>query len=115
MPVDIEENCLVVYKGVIFDLENPIFILSGNSVALAYVPGQYNQAWYYDAQNDLIANRPETRIGFASQFISLTGLTNHSGSNMTVAGVTKEMVTFKAVPISGLNNLNVIEDEPSDI
>lgn len=115
MPVNIEEDCLVVYDGKIFDVENPIFILRENSVSLAYTNESHNVAWFYDAMNDTVKNKPMIHGGFARQFMTLTGLLNHEGANLKQEVLTKEMITFKAVPISGLNNLNVIEDEPSDI
>lgn len=98
MPVDISEDCLVVFDGIIKDLENPVFILRNNSVSLAYTTSYNKAAWCYDEQEDAIVKRQEIEKGFASKFIELTGLLNHSTANMNEPVVTKEMVTYKAIP-----------------
>lgn len=98
MPVDIEEDCLVVFEGEILDIVNPIFILKGNLVSLAYTPDVPHLAWFYDAENDSIENRRESQTGFASRFMTLTGLLNHQGGDLYEPAVTKDMVIYKAVP-----------------
>lgn len=115
MPLDINKDCFVLYNGKIQDVEYPVYILRDNHVSLAYTDGKVNTAWFYDAENDILKNRRMLHGGFASTFINLTGLQNHTTLNMFAGVLTKEMVTLKAIPFSGQNNLNYIEDELTDI
>lgn len=115
MPVDIDEDCFVVYNGKISDVEYPVFILRENAVSLAYTKKNSPLAWFYDAENDIVKSKTTIHSRYAYQFIKLTGLQNHKEARMVAEVLTKEMVTFKAVPISGKNNLNYIEDELTDI
>ena len=100
MPIDIEDDCFVVYDGEIYGLEYPIFILRGNAVSLAYYTGASSTPWFYDELNDAIDKKHVDATGFAGEFMTLTDLLNHTGGTLSEQEVTKEMVIYKAVPAS---------------